>query len=222
MQPRKISNLQHDTQPVALGATGNHPATLVAVKGHAMNAPLKLAPTPGQILGPYYPPNPDLDADADLTRWPDADRRAKGPVMIVTGDLRDTWGAPLVGALIETWQCDAQGLYRHPEAPGSENVDPHFEGYGRCRTDDAGAWAFTMLRPTPYPGRAPHVHFKITAEGFAPLITQMYVAGETLNDEDFALAHAGQHRASLIVSLAATPNGPGDLAGRFGIVLAKP
>ncbi|MEL6317433.1 MAG: intradiol ring-cleavage dioxygenase, partial [Pseudomonadota bacterium] len=66
-----------------------------------MRAAPPLAPTPGQILGPYYPVAPDPAADADLTRWPGAERRAEGARLEVDGRVRDQRGRAVAGALIE-------------------------------------------------------------------------------------------------------------------------
>lgn len=180
-----------------------------------------LKPTPGQILGPYYPPEPDIHADADLTRWPGAQEAASGPTVALAGRIMSVHRLPVEGALVELWQCDRNGRYRHPDAPETELVDPHFEGYGRLVTDVDGTYAFRVLQPVPYPGRAPHVHFKVTASGFQPLITQMYVAGEPDNDGDFALAHASDQRSRLIVTLEPVEGGSEDWRVNFDIVLAE-
>ena len=179
-----------------------------------------LAPTPGQILGPYYPPNPNPDADFDLTRLPGAAEAAQGPTILLSGRVLATDGSPAAGALVEVWQCDRAGRYRHPDAPETALVDPRFEGYGRVVAGADGAYAFRVLRPVPYPGRTPHVHFKVTADAFAPLITQMYVAGEAGNADDFALARAGDQRARLVVALQPADRGPDAWTVRFDIVLA--
>ncbi|MGF1649960.1 MAG: protocatechuate 3,4-dioxygenase [Hyphomicrobiaceae bacterium] len=181
----------------------------------------RLKPTPGQILGPYYPPEPDPEADADLTRWPGAEEAASGPTIALRGRILSVQGAPVDGALVELWQCDHNGRYRHPDAPEHELVDPRFEGYGRLVTGPDGTYAFRVLQPVPYPGRAPHVHFKVSARGFEPLITQMYVDGEARNEGDFALNHAGEEKTRLIVALEAIADGTEDWAAHFDIVLGE-
>ena len=179
-----------------------------------------LTPTPGQILGPYYPPNPDADADFDLTRWPGAAEAASGPTILLEGRVLSSDGSAVAGALVEVWQCDRSGRYRHPDAPETDLVDPRFEGYGRVTAASDGSYAFRVLRPVPYPGRAPHVHFKVTAADHVPLITQMYVLGEAGNADDFALAHAGDRRARLVVRLEAANHGQDTWSATFDIVLA--
>ena len=177
------------------------------------------APTPGQILGPYYPVAPDPCADWDLTRWPGADQTAAGEIILIEGRVSDIWGTPLPDVLVEIWQCDAQGIYPHPDAPEHHRVDPAFEGYARWVTMAEGAYRFRALRPVRYPGRAPHVHFKISAPGHAPLITQLYLAGAPENDEDFALAEAGGRRTDLIAKLIPTDDQGREPEMRFDIVL---
>lgn len=164
-----------------------------------------LRPTPGQILGPYYPVSPNREADADLTRWPGAERRAAGARLEVSGRVTDVFGRPISGALIECWQCDVEGRYRHPDAPEHELVDPDFEGYGRVVTARDGGYAVTALKPVPYPGRAPHLHYRIAASGFAELITQMYIEGDPQNDEDFALLRAGDDAAQALLLVDLLP-----------------
>lgn len=178
------------------------------------------APTPGQILGPYYPPNPDPDADFDLTRWPGAAEAAHGPTVLLSGRVRATDRGGVAGALVEVWQCDSAGRYRHPDAPETELVDPRFEGYGRVIADADGGYVLRVLRPVPYPGRTPHVHFRVTAAGLAPLVTQMYVAGEARNADDFALARAGDQRDRLVVALQPAKDGPDAWTALFDIVLS--
>jgi intradiol ring-cleaving dioxygenase-like protein len=92
------------------------------------------------------------------------------------------------GAVVEIGQCDAFGRYRHPR-DRRDGRDPRFQGRGRVgRTGPDGAYAFRTIRPLPYPGRTPHLHVAVAAPGRAPLVTQIYVAGEPLNERD-GLSH---------------------------------
>ena len=87
-------------------------------------------------------------------------------------------GQPSRGAMVEIWQCDAHGIYNHPGDSGQRRRDAAFQGYGRTKVDDGGRYAFRTIRPVAYPGRTPHIHFKVHAPGVGMLTTQMYVAGE--------------------------------------------
>jgi protocatechuate 3,4-dioxygenase beta subunit len=134
----------------------------------------------------------------------------------------DREGRPLPGILVEIWQCDANGRYLHPADPGRRPRDPLFQGYGRTLTDAAGSYRFRTIRPVAYPGRTPHIHFRLSRDGGELLTTQMYVAGEPLNERDFLLNAVRDlaARARLLVELApANDIESGALAGRFEIVL---
>jgi protocatechuate 3,4-dioxygenase beta subunit len=134
----------------------------------------------------------------------------------------DKRGAPVRGATVEIWQCDANGVYNHPRQPGLQRRDADFQGYGRTEVAADGGYSFRTIRPVAYPGRTPHIHFKVNAPGLGRLTTQMYVAGEPGNARDGvlnAIRNAAQ-RASVIVRLE--PAGaaePGALLGVFDIVL---
>ncbi|MEE8271252.1 MAG: protocatechuate 3,4-dioxygenase [Alphaproteobacteria bacterium] len=195
-------------------------APLAAIPGHALAA--VLSPTPRQSLGPFYPPTLPLDRDNDLTVVAGRSGRAAGVVTHVFGRLSDVDGRAVPGALIEIWQCNAFGRYHHPRAPANAPVDDDFQGYGQTVTDADGAYRFRTIRPVPYPGRTPHIHFAVQGPGFERLVTQMYVAGEPLNERDSLLNRVRDPaaRARLIVPLEPAPDiEPDALAGTFDIVL---
>lgn len=182
-----------------------------------------LAATPRQTTGPFYPVDWTGDIDADLVRVMGEAARALGQVAHVSGRVTDLAGNPLAGAEVEIWQCDANGRYHHPrDTGGNRPLDAGFQGHGRVLTDAAGGYRFRTIRPVAYPGRTPHIHFKVAATGRRELITQMYVAGEPGNESDFllnAMADA-RSRDRLIVRLdPADRIEPGALAGAFDIVL---
>lgn len=182
-----------------------------------------LVVTPRQVLGPFYPVDWPGDADTDLVVVRGETAKAMGQVTHVSGRVRDLSGEPIAGARIEIWQCDANGIYHHPrDVDERRRPDGRFQGRGRMETDASGAYAFRTIRPVPYPGRTPHIHFKVEAPSSKPLVTQMYVAGEPLNERDGLLNSVRDARAreSLIVRLdPADRLEPGALAGTFDIVL---
>jgi protocatechuate 3,4-dioxygenase beta subunit len=182
-----------------------------------------LVVTPGQTEGPYSPTSLPADRDADLVRVKGQAAAAAGKVAHVSGRVLDRRGEPVRGALVEIWQCDANGIYNHPQDPGVRRRDAAFQGYGRAEVDGAGRYTFRTIRPVAYAGRTPHIHFKVHAPGLGRLTTQMYVAGEPQNERDFVLRGIRDARAreSVIVRLeAADAIEPGALAGTFDIVLA--
>lgn len=164
-------------RPLLAGLAG------AAAMALAPRAALALQPTPAQATGPFYPVDWSDDADADLVRVRGEAAQAEGIVTHLRGRVLDAQGAPVPGALIEIWQCDARGVYRHPrERQGGR--DPGFQGRGRVIAGPDGRYAFRTIRPVPYPGRTPHIHAAILAPGRAPLVTQFYLAGEEGNARD--------------------------------------
>ena len=182
-----------------------------------------LIPTPQQTTGPFYPLSYPDDSDNDLVHVAGHAEPAKGTVIRVAGRIVDRAGRPLAGARVEIWQCDANGRYHNVRDGGGERPrDDDFQGFGRSIADDQGRYSFVTIRPVPYPGRTPHIHFAVAAPALPPFVTQMYVAGETLNDRDPVLQSVGDPaaRARLIVPLRPAPEiGREALAASFDIVL---
>jgi protocatechuate 3,4-dioxygenase beta subunit len=120
----------------------------------------------------------------------------------------DLNGKPVEGALVEIWQCDAQGIYDHPRQPGRERRDSAFQGYGRMVAAD-GRYNFRTLKPVAYPGRTPHIHFKIATAGGGLLTSQFYIAGEPGNERDGifrAAARDPRQRELIEMRLAPAPS----------------
>jgi protocatechuate 3,4-dioxygenase beta subunit len=179
-----------------------------------------LEPTPRQSAGPFYPTELPLDDDNDLTRISGSSGVASGEISDLSGRLVDVNGRPLGGLRIEIWQCDANGRYRHPRDPGTREPDPHFQGHGHTLTDADGRYRFRTIRPVPYPGRTPHIHFAVFPEGTQPFTSQLYVAGDPGNDSDFLYRRVPAERRHLVTA-EFVPGGSGDaaLAADFDIVL---
>ncbi len=177
--------------------------------------------TPWQTTGPFYPIELPLDSDNDLVRVAGRDKPAEGVVTHIFGEVLGRDGRPLNGARVEIWQCDAQGRYHHPRDRGGR-ADPNFQGYGTMTTGAEAAFRFRTIRPVAYPGRTPHIHFAVRAEGMKPFSTQMYVEGEPLNATDGVLNRIRdpEARASVLVALRPAPEVEASaLAGRFRIVV---
>jgi protocatechuate 3,4-dioxygenase, beta subunit len=186
------------------------------------SASAELVPTPSQTEGPFYPVEFPSDMDNDLVRIGDQAAQALGQVTYISGRVVTARGQAVRGATIEIWQCDANGIYRHPRAGGQGRIDHAFQGYGRTQVDEQGAYVFRTIKPVPYPGRTPHIHFAVHVPGQGRLVTQMYIEGEPQNARDGLLNSIKDARArgSVIVSLAPGQNpDPGALYGRFDIVL---
>ncbi len=102
----------------------------------------------------------------------------------MTGRVLDTRGVPLSGAELEMWQANAFGRYHHPsDTDASGPLDPAFQGFGRLAADAEGRYRVKTIKPPPYSGRTPHIHF-IVANGATRLTTQMFFEGEAGNERD--------------------------------------
>ncbi len=183
----------------------------------------ELVATPGQTEGPFYPVEFPPDMDNDLVRVTGRAAQATGQVIHVSGRVLDLRGQPRPGSVVEIWQCDANGIYRHPRAAGQGRIDHAFQGYGRTQVDDQGRYRFRTIRPVPYPGRTPHIHFAVHVPGQGRLVTQMYIEGEPLNARDGVLngiRDPNARRSVIVPLLAGQSPEPGALHGRFDIVVA--
>ncbi len=152
-------------------------------------APLSFPASPSEISGPVFDHNLLGPQDNDLIHnYAAAGASAIGPRIIVHGRLSDEYDRPVRGALIEVWQANAGGRYRHKKEGYQAPLDPNFGGCGRMITDDQGHYAFRTVQPAPYPWpngpnswRPAHIHFSVFGHGFAQrLITQMYFQGDPL------------------------------------------
>lgn len=181
-----------------------------------------LLPTPRQTAGPFYPDTLPLDSDNDLVQVAGRDAPAAGQIANVYGRVLDPGGLPIRDARVEIWQCDANGRYHHPRDRGGPPRDDNFQGFGTTVTDADGRYRFRTIKPVPYPGRTPHIHFRLLGAGFEPLTTQMYVRGEPRNERDFLLNRIRDPRAreSLLVEFTAEPGASATLSARFDLVLA--
>lgn len=173
--------------------------------------------TPSDAEGPFYPVNIPSDSDNDLLRVVGMDDTSPGQLAYVHGTIVDRHGTPIDGARVEIWQCDHGGVYHHPGDNGKP--DRRFQGFGAMVTDRAGAYHFRTLRPVPYTGRTPHIHYRVIAPGFDRLTTQLYAAEEAdRNARDFLYKrHTPQEQARLTAAFRGA-NG-GSVAAEFNIVL---
>jgi len=153
-----------------------------------------------------------------------------GERTIVHGRLLDENGRGIAGALIEVWQANAGGRYRHRNDSYLAPIDPNFGGCGRMITGADGGYVFRTVKPGAYPfrnrvnsWRPAHIHFSVSGSGFGQrLITQMYFEGDPLipHDEILATIPDAAARQRLVARLDFNASVPLDsLAYRFDIVL---
>ncbi len=146
----------------------------------------ELTKTPAQTEGPFYPNKLPLDTDNDLLIINDGITPAVGEITHLTGKILDAKGNPLKNAVVEIWQCDANEVYLHTrDSDGKKDKqDKNFQGFGRFVTSSTGEYYFRTIKPVPYPGRTPHIHFKVKQGRKELLTTQMYVKGHPGNEKD--------------------------------------
>ncbi len=171
--------------------------------------------TPAQTEGPFYPVVFPQDSDNDLLRN-GALNYPEGQAVWLEGHVVDLAGRPLVGALVEIWQCDHAGHYHHPGDGG--RADNRFQGFGRSTVAADGLYRFRTMRPAPYSGRTPHIHVKVRLGQRELLTTQMYVEGDPGNPRDFLWRSLNtDERAALTIPFV--PDN-GVLRANFPIVVA--
>jgi protocatechuate 3,4-dioxygenase beta subunit len=119
-------------------------------------------------------------------------KRALGQLIDLKVSIVDEDGAPLPGAMVEIWHCNAAGKYIHPSDSNDAPQDPNFYGAARLVTDAAGRVELRTIKPGAYPvpdtdgwWRPPHVHFSVWGRVWlSRLVTQMFFPGEPLNERD--------------------------------------
>lgn len=179
----------------------------------------RLVPTPSATAGPFYPTEPPLDDDNDLTVVQGADGIAKGEITELSGRLLDTNGRVISGGRLEIWQCDANGRYHHPRDRGPA-PDANFQGFGHTLTDGEGRYRFRTIKPVPYPGRTPHIHMAVYTPGRKPFVTQLYVDGESRNQRDFLYRNIPDERRARVTSaFVASARSGVDFDAVFDVIL---
>jgi protocatechuate 3,4-dioxygenase beta subunit len=157
----------------------------------APTRPLVLLPhTLSEVTGPLFGRGDVGRDDWDLTHQHPGE--PIGERIAVTGRVLDQGGRPVSGTLVEVWQANAAGRYRHQNDQHGAPLDPNFTGCGRALTDAEGRYHFLTIRPGSYPWRnhpnawrPAHIHFSLFGQAFATrLVTQMYFPGDPLLAHD--------------------------------------
>ena len=178
-----------------------HPPALTPVyKTSVLRSPrLPLLSVPNslsEVTGPVFHAGDFGPLDHDLTRNFAPSGEPIGQRIILHGRVLDGHGRPVPNTLVEIWQANAAGRYRHVNDRFEAPIDPNFGGTGRAMTDAQGSYVFRTIKPGPYPypnrqndWRPAHVHFSVFGTGWAQrLITQMYFEGDPLLRHDSILA----------------------------------
>jgi len=182
----------------------------------------ELTQTPRQTEGPFYPNHLPLDTDNDLLVINEGTTPGIGEVTYVSGRILDAKGDPLRNALVEIWQCDANGAYLHTGTTNAEKRDKNFQGFGRFLTGSSGEYLFRTIKPVPYPGRAPHIHYKVKRAGKELLTTQCYIKGHPGNEKDNIWRNMKDEKQRAAVTVDFAPlkgSRVGELAAKFDLIL---
>jgi len=143
-----------------------------------------------EITGPLLGAERVTPRDADLTAQHEGE--PQGQRIIVTGRVLDSDGRPVPDTLVEIWQPNAAGRYRHRADNHPAPIDPNFTGAGRCLTGSDGRYRFVTIKPGSYPWenhpnawRPAHIHFSLFGRAFTQrLVTQMFFPGDPLFSQD--------------------------------------
>ena len=143
-----------------------------------------------ETTAPVFGEDRVTEADADLTRQHEGE--PQGERIIVYGQVVEDDRRPVPNTLVEVWQANAAGRYRHAGDQHPAPLDPNFSGGGRCLTDAEGRFRFITIKPGAYPWgnhhnawRPAHIHFSVFGRAFVQrLVTQMYFPGDPLFFQD--------------------------------------
>jgi protocatechuate 3,4-dioxygenase beta subunit len=164
------------------------PAYKTSVLRSPRNALISLQQSLSEVTAPVFQAEELGPRDNDLIMNAAKDGMPVGERIIVHGFVRDQYERPVANALVEVWQANASGRYRHKKDQYIGALDPNFGGCGRMLTDANGYYAYRTIRPGPYPWRnrvndwrPAHIHYAISGDGWVQrLITQMYFEGDPL------------------------------------------
>ena len=172
-------------------------AIALCAPASALRAQTTLTPTPGSTEGPFYPEEWSREPFTQLVRGP---LKGNAVPLALGGRILDRFGKPVEGARVEIWLADGLGRYTHTRDSEPKDRDPQFAGYGWMKTAADGQYAFSTIRPVPYTGRTPHIHFAVIAPRSKKLVTQMYVEGVAQNERDYLYTNITRLQRALVTA----------------------
>ena len=182
----------------------------------------EIVQTPKMTEGPFYPDKLPLDTDNDLLVINDSITPAVGEITHLSGKILSANGSPIRNAVVEIWQVDNKGVYLHSGSNNADNRDKNFQGFGRFVTSSSGEYYFRTVKPVPYPGRTPHIHFAVNLSGKRVLTTQMLIKGEKQNESDglFRRIRDEKQRNAIVADFKPLKDSKiGELEAKFDLVL---
>lgn len=175
--------------------------------------------TPRIGPGPFYPDHLPLDIDNDLILINDSLTPAVGEISYVSGRVLGPDGEPIRNAMVEIWEADRNGIYIHSASGPKARADKNFQGYGRFLTAQSGEYLFRTIKPEPYTGRCPHIHFAVTLPGRDKWTTELYIKGHYLNARD-SVARFVKNVKALEIDFKPMPEAKaGELSAKFDVVM---
>ena len=157
-----------------------------------------LRQTPSQTVGPFF--GVGLTRPSQLQHVL-VNEQTEGERIRIEGTVFDGAGHAVEDALVEIWQANAHGRYRHPLDSSAAPLDPAFFGFGRCPTDASGIFSFDTIKPGAIARgdgirHAPHINVTVFARGMlSHAFTRMYFAGDDLDtDPTLALVEPDRRR----------------------------
>lgn len=160
-----------------------------------------LIQTPSQTVGPFFSFGLIWEGGNVLV----SDQTA-GQRILIEGTVYDGDDHPIVDAMVEIWQADANGIHNHPDDPRHAEADPAFRGFGRSDTVDNGRFSFKTVKPGPVPFddermQAPHVSVRVFSRGMlVHAITRLYFSDEEANGTDPILNLVDQDRQYTLIA----------------------
>ena len=181
---------QYVRPPLGTHPPMDYPGYRSTALRHPVHTPIDLPQRLTEVTGPVLGDRTPADSDGDLTRQHGGE--PQGQRIIVQGRVLDSDGRPVPHNLIELWQANAGGRYRHVRDRWDSPVDPNFSGLGRVMTDASGHYRFITIKPGAYPWknhlnawRPAHIHFSLFGRAFTQrLVTQMYFPDDPLFFQD--------------------------------------
>ena len=183
-----------------------------------------MIPSPYCTIGPFYL-KPLIDGCEDLTQV--EDRQAQGRHILLAGRVVEEGNAPVLNSVLEIWQADANGVFRHALDPRCAQADPGFFGWGRARSDKDGRYRFRTVLPGSSREadgvvRCPHINLMVLAIGLTRrLVTTIFFSEgpDAAQDPVLACVTDGAARRRLFAVRDPALDAEGLPAYRFDIVL---